>query len=164
MGKNQGDTRVGGSGGADGVTIAPKDGGKAARAKTDASEARAAKVRGEPRAAAAPSLEKKSKEPKLYRALARGYIDGMIREPGDIFATADTPGTWMEPVGKGKESRVAEAVSDTMSTKKDDPNLENFSRGALEAEYLRLGGTDPKGLSDDDLITAIRAAYVSEAQ
>lgn len=114
-------------------------------------------------AAPARKAPAKKGEPKLYRATARGYIDGMIREAGEVFATADTKGSWMEPI-KGKQSRLEEAVDDTLASKKDDPDLTTFSKQALEAEALRLGLTDASGLDKDDLIAAIRAAYVNEAQ
>lgn len=105
------------------------------------------------------------KEPKTYRALARGYVNGTIVDAGDIFSTNMPKGSWMEEVGKGKTSdRLADAVDDTQSPLNDDPALETFSKAALEAEALRLGLTDAKGLSKDDLIVAIRAAYVNEAQ
>jgi hypothetical protein len=106
------------------------------------------------------------REPKQYRALARGYCDGMIREPGEVFATKADQGYWMEPVGKAskKDARVQEAVSDLQAAMKDDPSLESFSLEALQAEALRLGLTDATGLSKDDLIVALRAAYVNEAQ
>lgn len=116
--------------------------------------------------AAAPAARRapaKRGEPKLYRANARGYIDGIIREPGEVFATSDTKGSWMDEL-KGKQSRVDEAVDDTLASKKDDPDLTTFSLEALQAEALRLGLTDATGLDKDDLITAIRAAYVNEAQ
>jgi hypothetical protein len=112
-----------------------------------------------------PSAEEMAKrKPKEYRALARGYVDGMIREPGEVFATAAEQGSWMEPLSKGKDARVSAAVDDTMASKKDDPDLTTFSMEALQAEALRLGLTDATGLSKDDLIVAIRAAYVNEAQ
>lgn len=114
-------------------------------------------------AAAARKAPVKAKEPKMYRALQRGYMDGMIREPGEVFATADTKGSWMEEF-KDKSTPVERAVDDTMASKKDDPDLTTFSQEALEAEALRLGLTSAKGLSKDDLIVAIRAAYVNEAQ
>lgn len=111
-----------------------------------------------------PTREEMAKrKPKMYRAVARGYVDGMIREQGEVFATADTKGSWMEEL-KGKQSRVSEAVDDTLASKKDDPDLTTFSEEALQAEALRLGLTDASGLDKDDLIAAIRAAYVNEAQ
>jgi hypothetical protein len=116
-------------------------------------------------ATAAPARRAAKKgEPKMYRARERGYIDGIIREPGEVFATADTAGSWMEPLkGKG-QGALADAVDDTMASKKDDADLTTFSLEALQGEALRLGLTDATGLDKDDLIVAIRAAYVNEAQ
>jgi len=115
-------------------------------------------------AAPAARAPAKKGEPKMYRANQRGYVDGMIREPGEVFATADPKGSWMDEIkGKGGDRR-AEAVDDTMATKKDDPDLNTFSLEALQAEALRLGLTDASGLDKEDLIAAIRAAYVNEAQ
>jgi hypothetical protein len=114
-----------------------------------------------------PTAEQLAKKaPKMYRATARGYINGTIVDAGDVFATNMEKGSWMEPVGKNSstDDDLAAAVSDTQSPLNDDPSLETFSKAALEAEALRLGLTSAKGLSKDDLITAIRAAYVNEAQ
>jgi hypothetical protein len=114
-----------------------------------------------------PTAEQLAKKaPKMYRATARGYINGTIVDAGDVFATNMEKGSWMDPVGKNSatDDRLASAVDDTQSPLNDDPDLTTFSKQALEAEALRLGLTDAKGLSKDDLITAIRAAYVNEAQ
>src|SRR5690349_5902874 len=126
MAKNQGNTRR-----------ANTDGG------TQAATADAARGDTPARRAAAP----RAKEPKQYRALARGYVDGRIVEQGEVFATAETKGSWMEEIGAKKRSRLEEAVDDTMATKKDDPDLTTFSLEALQAEALRLGLTDANGLS-----------------
>ena len=107
------------------------------------------------------------KAPKTYRALARGYVNGTIVDAGDVFSTNMPKGSWMEEIGKSgsaKDARLADAVDDTQSPLNDDPSLETFSLEALQAEALRLGLTDASGLDKDDLITAIRAAYVNEAQ
>ena len=118
--------------------------------------------------AAAPARKvEKLEEPRMVRATQRGYADGIVREPGEVFATQAPEGSWMEELGKGKkgkDARLSEAVDDTMSSKKDDPDLTTFSMEALQAEALRLGLTDATGLSKDDLIAAIRAAYVNQAQ
>ncbi len=101
----------------------------------------------------------RNKEPKEYRATARGYVDGVVREPGDIFATREPQGSWMESLkGKGQTARER-AVDDTMASRSDDPDLSTFSIEALQAEALRFGLTNAKGLSKDDLIAAIRAAH-----
>lgn len=142
----------------------------APRQRQDNAEAQAAGTAAIERAAGSdkrPTAEQIAKrEPKMYRATARGYVDGAIREAGDVFATKMDKGSWMEPLKAetGKGARRAAAVSDTMAPLKDDPDLTTFSPEALEAEALRLGLTDATGLSKDDLIAAIRAAYVNEAQ
>lgn len=114
-----------------------------------------------------PSAEQLAKkEPKTYRATARGYVDGSIVEAGQVFSTRMPKGSWMEPVGKasGKKARLADAIDDTQSPLNDHPALETFSLEALQAKALDLGLTDASGLDKDDLITAIRAAHVNEAQ
>lgn len=119
----------------------------------------------------APSQDKRptreqieKREPKAYRALARGYVDGTIIEEGEVFVTKADKGSWMEPLRKSKQTAVERAVDDTISPLKDGPDLTTFSKEALEAEALRLGLTNAKGLDKDDLITAITAAYENEAQ
>lgn len=99
------------------------------------------------------------RKPVLYRALARGYVDGDIKDEGDVFATTADQGSWMEKLGKGDaDDALDNAVSDTQSKIKDDPDLTTFSKQALEARALELGLTSAKGLDKDDLIAAIRAA------
>lgn len=108
-----------------------------------------------------PTAEEIAKRrPKTYRAIARGYVDGRIVEPGEVFTTRADEGEWMEPVeGSGTKSAAERAVDDTQSPISDDPDLTTFSKAALEAKALDLGLTSAKGLSKDDLIQAIQAAH-----
>lgn len=110
-----------------------------------------------------PTAEEIAKRaPKTYRALSRGYADGRIIEAGQVFSTKIDQGEWMEPVKGETKSARERAVDDTQSLISDDPALDTFSKSALEAEALRLGLTNAKGLSKDDLIAAIKAAHDEE--
>ena len=107
-----------------------------------------------------PTAEQIAKrEPKTYRALARGYADGMIREEGEVFATRADKGLWMEEIKSGKQSARQRAVDDTRASMSDDPDLTTFSKEALEAKALDLGLTNAKGLSKEDIIQAIQSAH-----
>lgn len=108
----------------------------------------------------AAEIEKRT--PKQYRATARGYAEGRIIEAGETFTTKADKGSWMEPLGKDTRSARERAVDDTLSPISDDPDLTTFSKEALEAEALRYGLTNAKGLSKDDLIAAIKAAHDEE--
>lgn len=93
-----------------------------------------------------------------YRATQRGYAGGAIIDPPALVpAGVPVSKEWMEKV-KGKEDAAARAVDDAMADRKDDPALEELSKGALEALATDVGVTSVKGLSKTDLITAIRAA------
>ncbi len=94
---------------------------------------------------------------KTYRAIDRGYADGRIVEPGEIFATSAPKGSWMEPAKGGSTYGVEEAVDDAQAVKPDDVVLESMSQGALEAMAAERNVTEPGKLSKKDLITAIKA-------
>lgn len=99
-----------------------------------------------------------------HRATQRGYaIDqeskaGTLVEEGEMVpANVPVSDTWMEKVKKGDQA-LAAAVEDAQQEKKDDPAYESLSKQALEALATDKGVTNVKGLSKDDLITAIKAA------
>ena len=114
----------------------------------------------------APTAEEIAKrEPKTYRALERGYVDGKIVEAGEVFATKVDKGLWMEPVKAGSNKYgVDMAVDEAGYGKKADVDYEGMSQPGLEALAALLGVTKPGELGKDELITAIRAARIPVAQ
>lgn len=94
-----------------------------------------------------------------YRATQRGYAGGSIIDPPSLVpAGVVISDEWMEKVGKGDDTPVQRAVDDAQAQRKDDPALEELSKPALEALATKAGVTSVKGLSKEDLITAIRAS------
>lgn len=98
-----------------------------------------------------------------HRATQRGYAvpdntngAGVLVEDGEIVP-ADVPisDEWMAKI-KGKQE-LADAVAEVQQPLKDDPDLTQLSKPALEALATEAGVTSVKGLSRDDLITAINA-------
>ena len=91
-----------------------------------------------------------------HRATQRGYAGGEIVEPGDLVP-ADTPVSenWMEPVKKGEQA-VARAVEEAQDPHNRDVDLTALSKQALEAMAAERG-INVKGLTKEDLITAIKA-------
>lgn len=100
----------------------------------------------------------KMTESGSHRATERGYAGGELIEAGQLVP-AGTPVSenWMEPVS-GKDARLARAIEEAQSPRNDDVDLTQLSKAALEAEGVRHG-INPKGLSKDGLIAAIKAAY-----
>jgi hypothetical protein len=113
-----------------------------------------------------PTAEQIAKrEPVRYRAMDRGYVDGKIVEPGEVFVTRADMGSWMEKVKSGSDKyTVEEAADEAGYAKKLDVNYENMSEAGLEALAALVGVSDPGALKKDDLITAIRAARIPVAQ
>lgn len=94
-----------------------------------------------------------------YRATQRGYAGGaMIDPPSLVPAGVVIADEWMEKVGKDKDAALNRAVEDAQAQRKDDPALEELQIGALQALATKAGVTSVKGLSKEDLITAIRAS------
>lgn len=99
-----------------------------------------------------------------HRAIARGYAvadgsqgAGVLVEDGEIVP-ADVPVSeeWMVKVKKGSHA-VEDAVAEAQQPLKDDPDLTQLSKSALEVLATEAGVTSVKGLSKDDLIAAINA-------
>lgn len=113
-----------------------------------------------------PSAEQIAKrEPKTYRATDRGYIDGRIVEPGEVFATKMDKGSWMEPAKKGElDYGIEAAVDEAQYAKKADVDYEGMSEDALQALAALVGVTKPGELGKDELIAAIKAARIPVAQ
>lgn len=114
----------------------------------------------------APTAEDIAKrDPKTYRALERGYVDGKIVEEGEVFATKVDKGLWMEEVKPGSNKYGVEMASDEAGYgKKADVDYEGMSEAALQALAALVGVTKPGELGKDDLITAIKAARIPVAQ
>jgi hypothetical protein len=97
-----------------------------------------------------------------HRATARGYAvpdnalgAGVLVEEGEIVpANVPVSDSWMAKVKKGA---VEDAAAEAQQALKDDPDLTQLSKPALEALATEAGVTSVKGLSKDDLITAINA-------
>jgi hypothetical protein len=100
-----------------------------------------------------------------HRANQRGYAipqagpaegrAGILVEPGEIVP-ADVPvsDVWMDPI-KGSRN-LAAAVQEAQQDHPTDADLTQLSKPALEAMAAERG-INVKGLSKDDLITAIHA-------
>ncbi len=91
-----------------------------------------------------------------HRATQRGYAGGELIEPGKLVP-ANTPVSeeWMEPTKKGGEA-LARAIDEAQDMRNDDVDLTALSKPALEAMAAERG-INVKGLTKDDLITAIKA-------
>jgi hypothetical protein len=112
-----------------------------------------------------PTAEEIAKrEPKTYRATDRGYADGKIIEPGEVFTTRADVGKWMKPIKKGEKYGVDMATEEASYARKVDIDYEGMSQPALEVMAAMAGVSKPGALSKDELITAIRAARVPQAQ
>lgn len=120
------------------------------------------------RVATAEQIERAHKSAKrtgdaTHRATQRGYAvmdngAGLVVEEGQIVPSDQViSDTWMEKV-KGKTSAAEQAVADASAQRKDDPDLTQLSKPALEALATERGVTQVKGLSKDDLIQAIQAS------
>lgn len=99
-----------------------------------------------------------------HRAMMRGYAvpdgadgAGVLVEVGEIVpAKVPVSDEWMEKIKGGKAEREA-AAAEAQQPLKDDPDLTQLSKPALEALATEAGVTSVKGLSKDDLIAAINA-------
>lgn len=115
----------------------------------------------------APTAEEIAKrDPKTYRALERGYVDGRIVEEGEVFTTKADKGLWMADVKKSDANSygVDAAVDEAGYGKKADVDYEGMSEAALQALAALVGVTKPGELGKDELITAIKAARIPVAQ
>lgn len=97
-----------------------------------------------------------------HRATQRGYAmvkgAGILVEDGQLVPKGQAiSDEWMERV-KGTSSPAAKAVEDAQAPRKDDPDLTQLSKPALEALATERGVTQVKGLSKEDLIAAIQAS------
>lgn len=118
-----------------------------------------------PKKAAAPKRPRKTvaqqaaaqKGPRpSYRANERGYVDGQLIEPGQVFSSAGFKGSWAEPLTE-KDAAMARAAEQALDPQPDDVEIQGLSRPALEAMAAERG-IDPKNLDDDQLVDAIKAA------
>lgn len=97
-----------------------------------------------------------------HRATMRGYAiqvgegSGVLVEEGEIVPpNVPVSDEWMEKLDKG-EAKVAGAVAEAQDENPKDVDLTALSKSALEAMAAERG-INVKGLSKDDLITAIKA-------
>jgi hypothetical protein len=97
-----------------------------------------------------------------HRATQRGYaVDtttgaGVLVEAGELVpANIPVSDEWMERVKGDRE--LAAAIAEGQDPLPKDVDLTQLSKPALEAMAAERG-INPKGLSKDDLITAIKAA------
>lgn len=90
-----------------------------------------------------------------HRATERGYAGGELVEPGDLVPAGTPVGSWMELIAK-REQTLARAVEEAQDPIHRDVDLTALSKQALEAMAAERG-INVKGLSKDDLITAISA-------
>lgn len=112
-----------------------------------------------------PTAEEIAKrDPKTYRATERGYADGRVIEDGEVFTTRVDKGSWMDPVKGSQKYGVEAAVDEAQYARKVDVNYENMDEPALQALAALVGVGDPGSLKKPDLIAAIRAARVPQAQ
>lgn len=140
------------------AAAAARDDAAVTRARASA-PARAAEEDTRPTAA-----EIAKREPKMFRATERGYVDGRIVEAGETFVTRADPGLWMEPTKGGNDYGVQAAVDEAQYGKKADVDYEGMSEPALQALAALVGVTKPGELGKDDLIAAIKAARIPVAQ
>lgn len=99
-----------------------------------------------------------------HRATMRGYAvpddsqgAGVLVEDGEIVpANVPVSDEWMVKI-KGKSSAVEDAVAEAQQPLKDDPDLTQLSKQALEVLATEAGVTSVAGLSKGDLIAAINA-------
>jgi hypothetical protein len=96
-----------------------------------------------------------------HRATERGYAipdgtnAGQLIEDGDMIPANVPVGSWMEPV-KGKDRALAGAVAEALDESPKDVDLTQVGVPGLKAMAAERG-INPKGLSEADLITAIKA-------
>jgi hypothetical protein len=92
-------------------------------------------------------------------ATAKGYANGVVIEEGEPVP-ADIPVSteWMKRVDGKAESAFERAIADVLDPLPDDPDLTQLSVQALQALATEAGATNVEGLSDDELISVIKAA------
>lgn len=97
-----------------------------------------------------------------HRATMRGYAipigtsAGQLVEEGEIVpANVPVSDEWMEKLDK-KDGKLQAAVEEAQQDHPTDVDLTALSKSALEAMAAERG-INVKGLSKDDLITAIKA-------
>lgn len=84
-----------------------------------------------------------------------GVLIGPEEETDIVPANVPISDEWMEPIKKG-DRNLARAVSEAQQDHPTDADLTALSKPALEAMAAERG-INVKGLSKDDLITAIKA-------
>jgi hypothetical protein len=100
-----------------------------------------------------------------HRATMRGYAvpdggngAGVLVEDGEIVpANVPVSDEWMAKIKKGDRA-LEDAVAEVQQPLKDDPDYTQLTNSALQALATEAGVTNVRGLSKDDLITAIKAA------
>lgn len=91
-----------------------------------------------------------------HRATARGHALGELIEPGEMVpAGVPISENWMEPVKKGDRA-LAGAMQEAQADHPGDADLTQVGLPGLKAMAAERG-INPKGLSEDDLIAAIKA-------
>lgn len=101
-----------------------------------------------------------------HRATERGYVTdpdsgaGHLVEAGELVPAGFPVGEWMEPV-KGSKA-LAGAIEEAGELHPKDADLTQLSKPALEAMAAERG-INVKGLSKDELITAIKAKRETDA-
>jgi len=103
------------------------------------------------------------RDPKTYRAMERGYVDGRIVEAGEVFTTTADKGSWMEKA-KQSDYGVDMAVEEAGMAKKVDIDYDSLSDAAIEVFAAMNGVSKPGELSREEQIEAIRAARRIDAQ
>lgn len=91
-----------------------------------------------------------------YRATERGYAGGELIEEGVLVPAGAPLGSWMR---KADGSPALErAMDEALDPTPGDVDLTALSKPALEV-MASDKGINVRGLSKDDLITAIKAAH-----
>lgn len=97
----------------------------------------------------------KTTEAGSHRATERGYAGGELIEAGRLVPAGVPVGSWMAPVKKGTEA-LQRAVDEAQDKRNDDVDLTAVGLPGLRAMAAERG-INVKGLSEKDLITAIKA-------
>lgn len=114
--------------------------------------------------AANPSAEHEADKPKAkrhaltkansHRATRRGYVKGVLIEENAVVP-ADVPVSdeWMVP---NKGAKLARAIDEAQDPSPKDVDYTQVGMPGLKV-IAAMKGINPEGLSEDDLITAIKA-------
>lgn len=90
-----------------------------------------------------------------HRATERGYAGGELVEPGALVPAGTPVGSWMEPIKKSDQA-LARAVEEAQDPFNRDVDLTQVGLPGLKAMAAERG-INVKGLSEADLIAAIKA-------